>query len=374
MDPKPLTSDGYAHALALRDLTDVAGGPHALQSLLAEIVTSLRQAWGCDVIVHRGSPVVSVDDNYSRLGYPPDAAARDARYTRYVTATSVLRTHTSAMIPGLLSMIASAGYTDVLLACPGLVYRRDRIERLSVGEPHQLDLWRISNTSLDESDLRGMIAVVLAAALPAHDYRARPTSHPYTRKGLEVEVDDGGRWVEVAECGLASPAVLRGAGLASKYSGLAMGIGLDRLLMLRKGIDDIRLLRSDDERVGSQMLDLRRYKPVSSQPPAIRDISIAVGNDVDAEQLGDRVRTALAGTAEAIESMTVLAETRADALPPQAVERLGLEPGQKNMLVRLVLRHATRTLTDAEANGLRDLVYSVIHEGSIHQWASSRPT
>jgi phenylalanyl-tRNA synthetase alpha chain len=90
------------------------------------------------------------------------------------------------MIPGLLSMIASAGYTDVLLACPGLVYRRDRIERLSVGEPHQLDLWRISNASLDEGDLGAMIAVVLAAALPAHDYRSRPTSHPYTRKGLEV--------------------------------------------------------------------------------------------------------------------------------------------------------------------------------------------
>jgi len=372
MDPKLLTSDAYAHALALRDLTDPASGPHALQLLLAEIVCSLRQAWGCDVIVHRGSPVVSVDDNYSRLGYPADAAARDARYTRYVTATSVLRTHTSAMIPGLLRMVAPAGYAHVLLVCPGLVYRRDRIERLSVGEPHQLDLWRISDVSLDEGDLRGMIDAVLAAALPTHEYRARPTSHPYTGNGLEVEVDDGGRWVEVAECGLASRVVLRGVGLSSKYSGLAMGIGLDRLLMLRKGIDDIRLLRSDDERVASQMLDLRRYRSVSSQPPAIRDISIAVGNDVDAEELGDRVRIALAGVAEAIEAVTVLAETPGDALPPQAAERLGLEPGQKNMLVRLVLRHATSTLTDAEANELRDLVYAVIHEGSTHQWASSR--
>jgi phenylalanyl-tRNA synthetase alpha chain len=372
MDMKPLTSDRYAHALGLRDLTDAAGGPHALQLLLSEIVGSLRQAWGCDVVVHRGSPVVSVEDNYRRLGYPPEAAARDARYTRYVTESSVLRTHTSAMIPGLLSMIAPAAYADVLLACPGLVYRRDRIERLSVGEPHQLDLWRIASTPLGETDLRGMIEAVLSAALPTHNYRARPTSHPYTREGLEVEVDDGGHWVEVAECGLASPGVLAGAGLASEYSGLAMGIGLDRLLMLRKGIDDIRLLRSDDERVASQMLDLQRYTPVSSQPPAIRDISIAVANDVDAEELGDRVRTALDGAAEAVEAITVLAETLGDTLPSQAVDRLGLGPGQKNMLVRLVLRHATRTLTDAQANELRDLVYGVIHEGSAHQWASSR--
>lgn len=374
MDAKLLSSDAYAQALALRDLTDAAAGPHALQLLVAEIVCSLRQAWGCDIVVHRGSPVVSVEDNYSRLGYPADAAARDARYTRYVTAIRVLRTHTSAMIPGLLRMIAPAGYADVLLACPGLVYRRDRIERLSVGEPHQLDLWRISNTTLGEADLREMIDIGLSAALPAHRYRARSTSHPYTVDGLEVEVDDGGRWVEVAECGLASPAVLAGAGLASRYSGLAMGIGLDRLLMLRKGIDDIRLLRSDDERVASQMLDLRHYRPVSSQPPAIRDISIAVDDDVDAEELGDRVRTALGGTADAIEAITILAETPGDALPPQAAQRLGLQPGQRNMLVRLVLRHATQTLTDAGANELRDLVYGAVHQGSAHQWASSRRT
>ena len=77
MDPKLLSSDAYARALALRDLTDAAGGPHALQLLLAAIVYSLRQAWGCDVVVRRGSPVVLVEDNYTRLGYPADAAARD---------------------------------------------------------------------------------------------------------------------------------------------------------------------------------------------------------------------------------------------------------------------------------------------------------
>ena len=252
MEPKLLTADAYGQALALRDLTDSAHVPHALQLLLAEIVRAL------------------LEDNYEQLGYPEDAPARDARYTRYVTATSVLRTHTSALIPGLLRMICRTGYADVLLVCVGLAYRRDRIERLSVGEPHQLDLWRVSRTPLDTGDLRQMIDVVVEAAVPEHGYRALPTSHPYTLNGLEVEVGDNGRWVEVAECGLASPRVLRCGGLSSDYSGLAMGVGLDRLLMLRKGIDDIRLLRSHDERVASQMLDLSRYNPVSSQPPALR--------------------------------------------------------------------------------------------------------
>lgn len=371
MTAKPLTADAYRHALTLRDLTDAAHGPHAMQLLTAEIVRSLREAWSCDVVVHRAPPVVSLADNYDRLGYPSDAAARDARYTRYVTSTSVLRTHASAMIPGLLGMIAAAEHDDVLLVCVGLAYRRDRIERLSVGEPHQLDLWRISRTPLEDDDLRQMIGLVMAAALPEHEYTASPTSHPYTLNGLEVEVREGDRWVEVGECGLASPDVLRGSGLAEEYSGLAMGLGLDRLLMLRKGIDDIRLLRSVDERVASQMLDLAPYRPVSSQPLVKRDLSIAVREDADAEALGDRVRAVLGDDAEGIEAVTVVSETAAEELPPQAVERLGLRPGQKNMLVRLVLRHPTRTLTDAEANELRDRVYAALHEGSAYQWAAS---
>jgi phenylalanyl-tRNA synthetase alpha chain len=373
MEPNLLTADAYRHALALRDLTDPVHGPHAMQLLVAEIVRSLRETWNCDVVVHRAPPVVSLEDNYGRLGYPADAAARDVRYTRYVTATSVLRTHASAMIPGLLRTISAAEYPDVLLVCPGLVYRRDRIERLSVGEPHQLDLWRISCTSLNDHDLRQMIDLVVAAALPGHEARALRTSHPYTRNGLEVEVREGNRWVEVAECGLAATRVLRGSGLPPGYSGLAMGLGLDRLLMLRKGIDDIRLLRSSDDRVASQMLDLAGYRAVSSQPSAIRDLSIAVRNDSDAEGLGDRIRVALGDDAESIEAVTVISETPSDDLSPQAIERLGLQPGQKNVLVRLVLRHATRTLTDTEANGLRDRVYAVIHEGSVYQWATSRP-
>ncbi len=371
METKPVTADAYGRALALRDLTDAAHGPHAMQLLAAEIVRSLREAWSCEVVVHRTSPVVSLEDNYDRLGYPAGAAARDARYTRYVSATRVLRTHTSAMIPGLLRSIAAAEYADVLLVCVGLVYRRDRIERLSVGEPHQLDLWRISRTPLDDRDLRQMIDLVMATGLPEHEYRALSTSHPYTLNGLEVEVREPARWVEVAECGLASPRVLQGGGLPAEYSGLAMGVGLDRLLMLRKGIDDIRLLRSGDERVASQMLDLAAYRPVSSQPSVTRDLSIALHADADAEELGDRVRVALGDDAEAIEAVGVISETPGDDLPPQAIQRLGLEPGQKNMLVQLVLRHPTRTLTDAEANRLRDRVYVVIHEGSVYQWASS---
>jgi phenylalanyl-tRNA synthetase alpha chain len=365
-----ISADAYRKALALPDLTDAAHGPHALQLLVHDAVAALREAWNCEVIVHRAHPLVSVADNYERLGYAPDAATRDARYTRYVSDAQVLRTHTTAMIPGLLRSLAGAGYRDVLLVCPGLVYRRDRIDRLSVGEPHQLDLWRLCRTQVDSDDLRTMVGTVVGALIPGAAYRYLPAVHPYTRGGLEVEVRAADRWVELLECGLAARDVLAEAGIATHYSGLAMGVGLDRALMLRKGIDDIRLLRSPDARVAVQMRDLAPYRPVSAQPPVRRDLSMAVRAETTAEELGDAVRAALGERADAVEAIEVLAETPGEDLPPQAAERLGLEPGQNNVLLSVVLRHPTRTLTDREANDLRDAVYEAVHGGNRWMWAA----
>jgi len=180
---------------------------------------------------------------------------------------------------------------------------------------------------------------------------------------LQIDVDNGDEWVEIGECGRAAPAVLRGAGLQEPWSGLAMGLGLDRLLMLRKGVADIRLLRATDPRVASQMRDLGLYRPVSNRPAIVRDLSLAVAADLDAELLGDRVRDALGPAADAVEAVEVVSETPAAALPAVAAGRLGIAADQKNVLVRVVLRHAERTLTRAEANELRNHVYDALHEG-----------
>ena len=124
-----------------------------------------------------------------------------------------------------------ADYDDVLIVCPGLTYRRDAIDRLHVGEPHQLDLWRVSRRPLDRGALEEMIAIVGDALLPSTPLRSDPAQHPYTLEGLEVHSSVKGRWVEILECGLAHPRVLGTAG-SNARGGLAMGIGLDRVLML----------------------------------------------------------------------------------------------------------------------------------------------
>ncbi|MBY8847969.1 hypothetical protein [Saccharothrix longispora] len=337
-----------------RDLSDPAHGPHAMQLLLDDILDALPVR----PHVVRDHPDVSIDDNYTALGYPPDAITRDARYTRYTTPGRMLRSHTSAMVPPALRELgARDDWDDVLLACVGVVYRRDAVDRVHSGTPHQLDLWRVSR---GERSLDGLVHAVVTAAVPGLEYRTTPAAHPYTTAGRQVDVLVGGTWLEVAECGLAARHVLRRASLPDDVRGLAVGLGLDRLLMLRKGVPDIRLLSSDDPRVAAQMLDLSPYRPVSRHPAITRDISVSAAADADAETIGDAVRAAIGDLAEEV---VVVDETPVADLPPTAVARLGARPGQKNVLLRLVLRHPARTLTDEEANAARDAAHAAVHEG-----------
>ena len=360
----------------LRDLTchDDGEAPHAVELVVDTIEAALTKTWGVPVHRDPGPRVVTVQDNYDRLRYSADAVTRDARYSRYLGEGRMLRSHTTARVPTLLDQLAAAGDPDRLLSVPGICYRRDVIDRRHVGEPHQLDLWLIrrSGPRLTEDDLEAMVAAVVSALLPGRRWRTVPNVHPYTVAGREIYVGSVADLadsiptgsMEVGECGLAHPEVLAGSGLPPTASGLAMGLGLDRLVMLVKGIDDIRLLRSTDPRIMAQLGDLRPYRRVSPMPAARRDLSIAVGDDLDDELLGDRVRTALGDDARLVEEVRILSETSYADLPEAARERMGMRPGQRNLLIRVILRDLEATLTAERANELRDVVYSALHQGA----------
>ena len=367
LDPVQLQRD-----LGMRDLSEPAEGPHAIQILISQAVERLSDAWKCEVRWCRGPRIVPVADNYDRLGYPAEAITRETRYTRYVDAQTMLRSHSSAMIPPALRRLARQPGDDVLLSCPGIVYRRDAIDWQHTGTPHQLDLWRITRQAMSSTDMDQMIAVLLGALVPGLPHRQQPRTHPYTLDGRQVDVYHGGRWVEVGECGLAHPSVLAAAGLPGR-SGLAVGIGLDRLLMLVKHIPDIRLLRSGDPRITRQMRDLTRYQQVSLMPPITRDLSVAVWQDDDEETLGGRVRDTLGADTSWVEEIRVLSATSYPQLPAPAIGRLGAKPGQKNLLVRVVLRDLDQTLTNQIANALRDRIYRALHQGTEYQWAADDP-
>ena len=102
-------------------------------------------------------------------------------------------------------------------------------------------------------------------------------------------------------------------------------------------------------------------------PPITRDLSVAVAEDEDEETLGDRVRDALGDEAPRVEEARVLSVTGCDRLPASAARRLGARPGQKNLLVRVVLRDLEKTMTNEAANSVRDRIYLAIHQGTAYQ-------
>ncbi|MFF2032010.1 hypothetical protein [Arthrobacter sp. NPDC058192] len=253
--PNYLTPTELHDALTIRDLSDPSSGPHAMQTLLQAVTDTLSSRWNIADRLIRHSPLVSVVDNYDHLGFSASDVTRDQGYSRYISPTVMLRSHASASIPSLLRALDPAGSIDELWTIPGVVYRRDSIDRTHVGTPHQVDLWRVSSrVHLTAGDLQDMIAALVQAVLPGAQWHAVPAVHPYTEQGLQVDVLMDGEWLELAECGLMAPHLFRQAGLdPAKCTGLALGMGLDRALMLRKGIPDIRLLRSTDKRIEQEL-------------------------------------------------------------------------------------------------------------------------
>jgi phenylalanyl-tRNA synthetase alpha chain len=367
---EPISKEALKQYLAIADLTQ-SPAPHALKLVCEKIINYMRAAHpDSDVQVRRLNPVVSVADNYDNLLIAPDNISRSSTYTHYVDQTHVLRTHTTAHIPGILrDLAARADWQDVVILLPGLAYRRDVSDQKHVGEVHMLEMWRIvkndARRSIVKDDLLAVVRGVAAAAAPGWKLRIIDSPHPYTRGGIEVNAVRGDRDIEILECGLIGDEILRRAGLdPAKYSGWALGMGLDRLVMTLKNIPDVRYLRSVNPRIAEQMRDLAPYREVSSQPAIRRDMSYCVPAGYVEEDISADIRAALGERVEALEEVEILSETPAADLPVVARQRLGCASDQKNVLVRVTLRDLERSITNAEANALYERIYARVNYGS----------
>jgi len=169
--------------------------------------------------------------------------------------------------------------------------------------------------------------------------------------------------LELLECGLLSKQLLENNGL-KEYSGLALGLGLERLVMIIKDIDDIRILYSQKEEIKSQMKNLNKYKKVSNQPSIKRDLSIAIDKNINEEELTEIILNHVSqGVENIIESMSIVTETNYEKLPEVAIERLGMNENQKNVLLRIVLRDLDKSLIHEEVDKIHSDIYSLIHKG-----------
>ncbi len=261
--PDILTPDAVACALAVRDLTDPSQGPHAVQRVLQGAVQALSRGCRGEVVHHRASPVVAAAEHFDRLR---DEAGRSAP-ARWVSETHLLRTRTASMAPAALARLAASASHEALLVCPGVGYRGGDGDRLRLREGHEVDLWRVRRGApLGLRDAAAAIGAVAAAVVPGMTLSTLPVTVPHLADARRVDVRVRGEWLAIGTCGLVDPALLAEAGLPADASALALTLDLDLLVALAKGMDDVRLLRSQDPRVAAQLVDLAPYLPPADAP------------------------------------------------------------------------------------------------------------
>lgn len=375
MYKKPIAKSELKKYLEIEDLTKQTKPgqqPHAVRILYEQIKLSLQRKYpDSKIIIVRESPIVSEEDCYDNLLVPKDNLSRSSTYTHYVDSRHCLQTHTSAQIPKVLRSLALNydDWHDVLVLVPGLAYRRDVYDKTHLGVLHQMDIWRIVKNrvvgKMTKQDLLSLVDAIHQAAAPDWVLRIEDSPHPYTNQGIEVNAAKDGRDIEILECGLIGDELLKLNGLDPKnVSGLASGPGLDRLVMTIKDIPDIRYLRSSNPRIAAQMHDLEKYKEVSLQPPISRDLSYSVSQGQVEEDISQNIEKALGEKwINTLESVELLRETKYDDLPNNVKLKLGIKPGQKNVLVRITLRDLNRSITNQEANQIYNQIYNKVNEG-----------
>ncbi len=337
------TRDAY---VGVRDLTDPSAGSHAMQRVVEELERAVSTF--APVRVIRGPRIVSVDDNYYDLCFPRDGGG--VLDGRWVDERNILRTHTSALFPRTLRALAGEpGWEEAVLLIPGLVYRRDVIDRTHCAEPHQADVWWLRRGKLGAADLDRLVDTVVGAVLPGTRCHRRSAWAPYSTASFQVdgEFADGAR-TEIVEAGVATAPLLANGGLGAEFSGVGMGIGLDRVVMLRKGIDDIRLLRATHPSVCEQLLDLSPYRALDMMSPVTFELEVVVDEEAWIGELGDRTRVALGPKAASIEELAL-------------IEEGSPHEGHKRVRLRVVVRDLDRPLAVHEIDDLRHALRRALH-------------
>ncbi|WP_172204372.1 phenylalanine--tRNA ligase subunit alpha [Niveibacterium sp. COAC-50] len=203
--------------------------------------------------------------NFTALNTPENHPARSMHDTFYLQDAPgvLLRTHTSPvqvryMREHVAQFEAAEVMPEIRIIAPGRVYRVD-YDATHSPMFHQIEgLWVGERVSF--ADLKGVIAEFLRRFFEtdALQVRFRPSFFPFTEPSAEIDFafmsgPNKGKWLEIAGCGVVHPNVLRNGGInPERYTGFAFGMGLDRLTMLRYGVDDLRLFFENDLRFLSQ--------------------------------------------------------------------------------------------------------------------------
>mgnify|MGYP001826124662 FL=1 len=239
-------------------------GRLAIRGALHPVTLIMHQI--CDIFARLGfsiaeGPEIETDYyNFEALNFPKDHPARDMQDTFFISDDIVLRTHTSPLQVRVMEQQAP----PVRIVAPGKVFRCDS------DLTHTPMFHQVEGLMVDENvsfgDLKGILTVFVHQMFDEHtSLRFRPSFFPFTEPSAEVDIrcvmcrGDGCRvcshtgWLEVLGSGMVHPAVLENVGYdTERYTGFAFGMGVERIAMLKYGIDDIRKFFENDLRFLTQ--------------------------------------------------------------------------------------------------------------------------
>lgn len=218
-----------------------------------------------DIFIAMGYDVAKITEveldlyNFERANIPFDHPARDMQDTFYIDNERLLRTHTTAVQMRYLE--EHANNLPIQVVCPGKVYRRDDDDATHSHQFMQIE-GLVVKENVKMSDLKGTLLLMAQKMFgEQQEIRFRPSYFQFTEPSVEVDVSCpfcGGKgcsvckqtgWIEILGAGMVHPKVLEMAGIDSnKYSGFAFGAGIDRIAMLKYGVDDIRHFFTNDIR------------------------------------------------------------------------------------------------------------------------------
>lgn len=230
------------------------GTKHPITKVLDELKDAVI---GMGFQIMEGPEVETDYYNFEALNIPKNHPARDTQDTFYIDENTVLRTQTSPMQVRVMEKTKP----PIRIIAPGRVYRSDAVDATHSPIFHQIE-GLVVDKGITMADLKGTLETLIKSIYGEHTkVRFRPHHFPFTEPSAETDVccfNCGGKgcsvckgegWIEILGCGMVHPKVLANCGIDPEiYSGFAFGIGLERLVMGRYDINDIRLFFENDVR------------------------------------------------------------------------------------------------------------------------------
>ncbi|MEK9135037.1 MAG: hypothetical protein AAB451_01955 [Patescibacteria group bacterium] len=296
--------------------------------------------------------IITVEQDFDLLNTPKDHPSRKETDTYYIDENNLLRTQTTAFWSfylkdsEVLKRLEEEG--EIKALSPGIVFRKDEIDRSHYPAFHQIDglfICKKSKKVITQEDLKEVQAD-LAKGIFGQDieYKFLDDNFPYTVESLEMDIMFNGEWMEVNGAGLVNPIVLKNFGLDPEvYNGWAFGFG-ERLAMIKMGIPDIRIMWSDDPRITSQFKDINsKYKEVSKYPEISRDISFIIDKNINLNNYYEIVR-------DFAENLSIEEVKLIDNYEDE--KKFGKD--KKSYTFRIVYRSPERTLENDEINKIQE--------------------